>query len=156
MDFPTWDQTCHLLCLLKRQADSLAPCHLAKVKVLVAHLRIVARQDPLPMGFSRRGYWSSLPFPLPGNLPITPGLNPGLLHFRQILYHLGLPWWLRGKASACSAGDLGSIPGSGRCPGLLQSMGSQRVEHDWVTSLSFFTVWATMEGLRATWEAFYM
>ena len=28
-----------------------------------------------------------------------------------------LPWWLRGKESACSAGDAGSIPGSGRSPG---------------------------------------
>ena len=29
----------------------------------------------------------------------------------------GLPWWLSGKESACSAGDMGSIPGSGRSPG---------------------------------------
>ena len=51
------------------------------------------------------------------------------------------------KASACNAGDLGSIPGSGRSPGegngnplqyscLEKSMGLQRVGHDWVTSLS--------------------
>ena len=31
--------------------------------------------------------------------------------------HLGLPWWLNGKASACNAGDLGAIPGLGRSPG---------------------------------------
>ena len=30
------------------------------------------------------------------------------------LVHLGLPWWLSGKESACSAGDAGSIPGSGK------------------------------------------
>ena len=62
-----------------------------------------------------------------------------------------------GKASACNAGDLGSIPGLGRSPGegkgnplqyscrenpmygepgRLQYMGSQRVGHDWSTSLS--------------------
>ena len=29
----------------------------------------------------------------------------------------GLPWWLRGKASACNAEDLGLIHGSGRSPG---------------------------------------
>ena len=29
---------------------------------------------------------------------------------------LWLPWWLRYKESACSAGDLGLIPGSGRSP----------------------------------------
>ena len=29
----------------------------------------------------------------------------------------GLPWGLSGKESACNAGDMGSIPGSGRSPG---------------------------------------
>ena len=63
-----------------------------------------------------------------------------------------------GKASVYNAGDLGSIPGSGRSPGegngtplqysclkipwteepgRPQSMGWQRVGHDWVTSLFF-------------------
>ena len=63
----------------------------------------------------------------------------------------GFPGGSDGKASACSAGDLGLIPGSGRSPGegngnplqyscleipwteepgRLQSMGSQRVGHD--------------------------
>ena len=50
-----------------------------------------------------------------------------------------------GKESTCSVGDLGSIPGLGKCPGggkgysiqysglvnsMDQSMGSQRVGHD--------------------------
>ena len=67
----------------------------------------------------------------------------------------GLPWWLSGRESSCNAedtGDWGSIPGSGRAPGGghgnplqflawripwteepggLQSMGLQRVKHDW-------------------------
>ena len=43
----------------------------------------VACQTPLSVGFSRQEYWSGLPFPSPGDLP-----NPGLLHCRQILYHL--------------------------------------------------------------------
>ena len=30
----------------------------------------------------------------------------------------GLPLWLSSKESACSAGDLGSIPGLGRSPGV--------------------------------------
>ena len=30
---------------------------------------------------------------------------------------LGFPWGSAGKESACSAGDLGSIPGLGRSPG---------------------------------------
>ena len=51
------------------------------------------------------------------------------------------------KESACNVGDLGSIPGLGRSPGegkgyplqysglenSVQSMGSQRVGHDWAT-----------------------
>ena len=63
----------------------------------------------------------------------------------------GLPWWLRGKASACNTGDSGSTPGLGRShgegnathssilaweiplteePDKLLSMGLQRVGHD--------------------------
>ena len=63
----------------------------------------------------------------------------------------GLPWWLRWQRITCNAGDLGSIPESGRSlekemathssilawripwteePGGAQSMGSQRVGHD--------------------------
>ena len=30
---------------------------------------------------------------------------------------VGLPWWLGGKESTCSAGDKGSVPESGRSPG---------------------------------------
>ena len=30
---------------------------------------------------------------------------------------MGLPQWLSGKESICDAGDMGSIPGSGRSPG---------------------------------------
>ena len=30
---------------------------------------------------------------------------------------LGLPRWRSGKGSACNAGDVSSIPGSGRSPG---------------------------------------
>ena len=64
------------------------------------------------------------------------------------------PRWLTGKESACQAGDLGSVPGSGRSPGGgnggpssilaweipwteepggLESMGSQRVGHNLAT-----------------------
>ena len=50
------------------------------------------------MGFSRQEYWRGLPFPSPEDLP-DPGINPGLLHCRQIFCHLshqgspGSPWW---------------------------------------------------------------
>ena len=29
----------------------------------------------------------------------------------------GLPWWLSGKEPFVHLGDVGSVPGSGRCPG---------------------------------------
>ena len=50
----------------------------------------VAHQAPLFMEFSRQEYWSGLPFPSPGDLPY-PEIKPcsaGLLHCKQILYHL--------------------------------------------------------------------
>jgi len=40
----------------------------------------VARQTPLPMGFSRQEYWNGLPFPSPGYLP-DPGVEPGSLMY---------------------------------------------------------------------------
>ena len=47
----------------------------------------VAYQAPLSMDFSRQEYWSGLPLLLEGIFP-TQGSNPGLLHCRQMLYHL--------------------------------------------------------------------
>ena len=35
----------------------------------------VVYQAPLSMGFYRQGYWSELPFPSPGELPV-PGIEP--------------------------------------------------------------------------------
>ena len=37
--------------------------------------------------------------------------------FIQHIFSIGLPRWLSGEEAACTAGDLASIPGSGRCPG---------------------------------------
>ena len=42
---------------------------------LFATLCTVVHQAPLSMGFSRQEYWSGLPFPPPGDLPI-PGIEP--------------------------------------------------------------------------------
>ena len=48
---------------------------------MLSHIRLfatawtVTRQAPLSMGFSRQEYWSSLPFPAPGDLP-NPGIQP--------------------------------------------------------------------------------
>ena len=47
----------------------------------------VAHQAPLSMEFSRQEYWSGCHSLLQGISP-TQGLNPGLLHYRQIPYCL--------------------------------------------------------------------
>jgi len=47
----------------------------------------IAHQDPLSLEFSWQKYWSGLPFPSPGDL-LHPGIKLGLLHCKQILYHL--------------------------------------------------------------------
>ena len=49
-------------------------------------------QAPLSMGFSSQEYWSGFPFPSPGDFP-NPGIEPGFLPCRQILYH-----WANRKA----------------------------------------------------------
>ena len=80
-------------CLLHWQAASFATESLGKPYFtrggLVAKLCLtlvtpwtVACQVPLSMEFSRREYWSGLPFPSSGEL------NLGLLHCRQIIYRL--------------------------------------------------------------------
>ena len=51
-----------------------------------ATLWTLARQSPLPMGFSRQEYWSVLPYLLQG-IFLTQGSNLWLLHDRLILYH---------------------------------------------------------------------
>ena len=80
-----------------------------------------------------------------------------------------------GKASVYNVGDLGSIPGSGRFPGegngnplqysclenpmdggawcRLLSMGSQRVGHDWVTSLHL--LWEADEQSHSKFQVLF-
>ena len=68
----------------------------------------VASQAPLSLGFSRQEHWSGLPFPSLGDLP-NPRIDPGLLHCRQIPYHLsyqGSPNWLLLRLDNYSVGML--------------------------------------------------
>ena len=44
--------------------------------VMSDSLQPIDCQDPLSMGFSRKEYWSGLPFPSSGDLP-DPGIKPG-------------------------------------------------------------------------------
>ena len=50
----------------------------------------IACQSPLSLGFSRQGYWSGLPRPLPGDLP-DPRIEPMSLMSPEsggrVLYH---------------------------------------------------------------------
>ena len=52
----------------------------------------VAHQAHLSVEFSRQGYWSGLPFPSARDLP-DPGIEPGVLHCRHLLYHLSHQSW---------------------------------------------------------------
>ena len=45
------------------------------------------------------------------------GIEKGALIKAPFYLPKGLPWWPSGKESAYQAGDVGSIPGSGRSPG---------------------------------------
>ena len=107
------------------------------------------QQASLSMGFSRQEYWSGLPFPSPGHLPDT-GIKPAfaalqadsspLSHLGSIHIHiLTLFKILWEKAMAPHSSTLAwKIPLTEE-PGRRQSMGSHRVRHYWVTSLSLFT-----------------
>ena len=109
----------------------------------------------LSMGFPRRKYWSGLPFPSPGDLPDQES-NLCFLHCRQIpycwttfiyLYYQGYTtrqWACLLPVLVCEENRLwqptpvllpGKSNGRRRLVGYMQSMGSQRVGHDWATSL---------------------
>ena len=86
------------------------------------------------MEFSRPEYWSGKPFPSPGDLP-TEGLNPGLLHYRQILYqlsHKGSQRILEWIAYPLSSGSI--PPRKWICVSCIAG--------------GFFTNWAVMEAYR--------
>ena len=50
-------------------------CKVISVISNSATLWTIARQTPLPTGFSRQECWSGLPYPTPGDLP-NPGIEP--------------------------------------------------------------------------------
>ena len=105
---------------------------------------------------------NSLHLQIPNSQSIPPRLPLPFGNLRFVLWVcfidkvvcVSFPGGSDGKASAYNAGDPGSIPGLGRSPGegsgnplpepdRLQSMGSQRVGHNWVTfrSLQYFIVY---------------
>ena len=101
-----------------------------------------AYQAPPSMGFSRQEYWSGVPLPSPDEKNWVIGKDPDAgKDWRQeekgttedeIGWMVSLTRWTWVWASS------GSWWWTGK-PGVLQSMGSLKVGHDWATSLSLFT-----------------
>ena len=65
---------------------------------LFASLWILACQAPLSMGFPRQEYWSGLPCPSPGDLPVQPRDQTQVSHIVgrcfYCLSHLGSPTYM--------------------------------------------------------------
>ena len=99
----------------------------------------------LPLFFGGgQEYWSRLYFPSPGDLP-NPGIEPGSP--AQMVKHLSTMWetWVRSlgqedsleKEMAIHSSTIAwRIPWTEE-PGRLQSMGSQRVRHDFTLTFTF-------------------
>ena len=106
------------------------------MKVLVAqscpilcNLWTAAHQAPLSVEFSRQEHWSHLPFPPPVDLS-NPGIKPTSLCLPALAseFFFFLTTWVWVNS--------GSWWWTGR-PGVLQSIGLQRVRHDWMNELNW-------------------
>ena len=62
-------------------------CSVAQSCLILCDLKDGSPPGFLSMGFPRQEYWSGLPVPPPWDLP-NPGIKPGSLHCRWVLYHL--------------------------------------------------------------------
>ena len=69
---------------------------------------------------------------------------------------LGLPWWLSGKESACSAGNPGLIPGSGRSPGEGMATPSSLLacKVPWTEEPVGYSPWGRKELAMTAWVNF--
>ena len=82
-------------------------------------LRVLEVICPRP-GSSVVRFWVELSSWLVGSCLLAVSSSGGRGWERHRVFNKGthpIAWWLRGKESACNAGDTGSIPGLGRSPG---------------------------------------
>ena len=82
-------------------------------------LRVLEVICPRP-GSSVVRFWVELSSWLVGSCLLAVSSSGGRGWERHRVFNKGthpIAWWLRGKESACNAGDEGSIPGLGRSPG---------------------------------------
>ena len=74
-------------------------------------------QAPLSTEFSRQEDWCGLTFPYIQGIFLTQGSNPGLLHCRQSLYHLGhkgtMRYYLASKKKKKKRGKFFHVPHCG-------------------------------------------
>ena len=112
----------------------------------------IAPQAPVSMGFPRQEYWSGLPFPSPWDFP-DPGIEPGLLHCRQILppeppprgkleySWVGVGMWVRAQDQANALGSWALSQGL---------VGSRERRRSLTTSSSWYILnipsWASIGG----------
>ena len=111
----------------------ISSCVRAQSHRLFATLCTTTYQVPLSTAFTSQEYWSGLPFPPPGDLPV-PGIKPVSLELADGLFttelpHLGSPDISSAAAAAAKVLQLcptlcdpieGSPPGS-PVPGILQA-----------------------------------
>ena len=101
------------------------------------------------------GFLGSLPGFPPTSLPASSHVHvPVLLSPRPLVFHSpscckGFPGGSAGKASTCNAGDLGSIPGSGRSPG--EGNGNTLQYSCLEKPMDGGACWATVHGVAKSW-----
>ena len=100
--------------------------------------RTMARQAPPSMGFSRQEYWSGWPFPSPVIKLVVKSPHASARTQEMQIQSLGQEELLEEETVTHSGILAWRIPWTGEPGYRLQSMGSQRVNHNWAinTSLS--------------------
>ena len=134
--FPTQGWNSHPLCLLHSQADSLPLSHLERpLKVFRSLLKHLSLESDEAFAFKAiSSLWFSF---WVGKIPWRRDKLPTPVF-------LGFPAGSVGKESACSAGDPGSIPGSGRSS---REGISYPLQYSWISLVA-----QLVKNLPAMWD----